>query len=176
MTDTATAATSDATSTDTTKTAITTEVPAAEKDWKAEYEKAEKKARDWEARSKGNHEAVKELEALKRTSMTDLEKAVADARTEAKTEAAREHAAELVDARIEAAAAGKVPADRLAKALAPVDRRYFIGDDGTVDVKKVADFVSTLATDGGPADLGQGNRGGAAPTDMNSLIRNRMKR
>ncbi len=148
----------------------------SDKDWKAEHEKAIAEARKWEARAKADHEKVKELDKLQRASMTDLEKAVADAREEGRATAIREATTELVDARMEAAASGRLSEKQLAVLLDGYDRTKFLTDDGKVDAAKVAKFIEAIAPAKGTPDLGQGPRGEAGPGDFNSRIRERMRR
>ena len=80
--------------------------PGDEKDWKAEYEKVLAESRKWEGRAKQTAPAAKELEKLKQESMTELERAVAQAREEAKLEGLREGGSKIAAAEIRAAAAG----------------------------------------------------------------------
>jgi hypothetical protein len=148
----------------------------AEKDWKAEHEKVLAEARKWEQRAKENHGAKKELDDLKKSGMTELEKAVAEATEAGKAEARREAAAQLVDARIEAAAANRLSELQLAQLLEGIDRARFLTEDGQVDAEKVKKFVDAVAPATAPADLGQGNRGSGAPSDFNAAIRARMRR
>lgn len=149
--------------------------PEPGKNWKAEHEKAVAEARKWEDRAKANLGAAKELDTLKRTTMTDLEKAVADARDEGRTLALKEASAALVDAKIEAAATGRLNPAQLASLLDGIDRSKFVDDAGLIDTAKVSKFVDSVAPPKGTLDLGQGQRGANTPTDMNALIRGRMR-
>lgn len=140
-----------------------TETPPA--DLAAEVAKWQGLARKHEERAKANAAAAKELEQVRQASMSDLEKAVAVARTEATTEALRTVGARLVDAEVRVAAAGRnVDVDALLEGL---DRARFVGDDGEPDRKAIAAWVDRIApkpAEGAPGfpDLGQGNRNGGA--------------
>ncbi len=137
-------------------------------DLAAEVEKWKAQARKHEDRAKANAAAAKELEQVRQASMSDLEKAVAVARTEATTEALRTVGARLVDAEVRVAAAGRsVDVDALLEGL---DRSRFVGDDGEPDRKAIAAWVDRIApppAEGagrppGSPDLGQGVRNGGA--------------
>lgn len=149
-----------------TPAADTAPEPVEDTDWKAEAEKFKALARKHEDRAKQNAGAAKELETLRQQSMTEQEKAVAQAAAEARSAAMVEFAAQLVDARFEAAAAGKLDHEQLAELLSNLDRGKFLAEDGTVDAERITAFVDRLApkpADTEPAetpfpDLGQGTR------------------
>lgn len=86
------------------------------RDWEAEYKKAVEQSRKWEARAKANSGAAKELDDLKRASMTDAEKVDAATkraeRAEAELQALRDEAQRRVDADEVSASTG-VPASLL---------------------------------------------------------------
>lgn len=65
-------------------------------------------AREWEKRAKANVEAAKKLEALEAERMTDNEKAIAEAVKRGRQEALSSFSAQLAEAKLRAAAAGKV--------------------------------------------------------------------
>lgn len=137
--------------------------PAQDTDWKAEAEKTLREARKWEERAKANNNAAKELEQLRKASMSDQEKAVETARNEARTETLRTVGGRLVDAEVRVAAAGRnVDVDALLEGL---DRARFLTDDGEPDSKAIAGWVDRVApkSDQGTQkpsypDLGQGRR------------------
>lgn len=145
-----------ATTTDTTTTPDTGDLAA-------EVQKWQNLARKHEERAKANAAAAKELETLRAQSMTDQEKAVAAARTEARAEALREFGTSRVDDAIRVAAAGRnIDVDGLLEAL---DRARFIGENGEPDRAAIAAWIDRIAPkpdDNGPRplDLGQGVRGG----------------
>lgn len=118
--------------------------------------------------------AEKELETLRRAAMSDQEKAIAQAKTDAQTEAAKAAAPRLVKAELRAAAAeAGVPKDALDGFLEYADLSRFLTDDGEPDSKQITAAVKRLGgTAGRGADYDGGARGGAArPFDMNALIR-----
>jgi hypothetical protein len=116
----------------------------------AEAEKWKALARKHEERAQSNASAAKELEALRRSQMSETEKAVDAAKAEARTAALRELGGKLVDAELRAAAAGRtVDVDAL---LEVVDRSRFLTDDGDVDRKALGAWVDRIAP--APADTG----------------------
>lgn len=129
-------------------------------------------ARKHEARAdatKDYDKVVKERDELKAKGLTDAEKALEDAKKSGRDEgtaAARaELAPQLVKAKLEAATAGKIPPEQLAKIIEPLDLTKFLKADGLeVDTDKVAEYVAGLAPDGKKwPDMGQGHRGDHAP-------------
>lgn len=150
--------------------------PTPQVDYKAEAEKWQVLARKHEERAKANADKAKGYDELKRSQMTEQEKAVQSARDEARTEALRESAPRLVSAEFRAAAAGRLTSDQVAELIEDLDLSKYLTDSGEVDIERVAKKVAALA----PAaegrafpDLGQGRRGGTSsqPGDMNSVIR-----
>lgn len=122
-------------------------------------------SRKWEERAKANKTAADELEALKRSQMSDQEKAVDEARIAARAEALRDVGAKLVDAEIRAASAGRMSDEQRTVLLDGLDRSRFLTDDGDVDTAKVASFIDGIAPAKGDdgkrfPDLGQGRRPG----------------
>lgn len=152
------------TATETTTTEATTQtVDTTGDDPAKEIEKWKNLARKHEDRAKSNDRAAKELEALKQQTMTDVEKAAAQARSEGRTEALIEVGAKLVDAEVRAAAAGRpVDVDALLEGL---DRSRFLDDNGDANQTAIAAWVDRVAPkpDEDTAttrsfDLGQGHR------------------
>jgi hypothetical protein len=138
-------------------------------DWKAEAEKHKALARKHEDRAKANAAAAKELESLRASTMTDQEKAVAEAVAQARQETLAAVGSHLAAAEVRIAAAGRLDDAQLSTLLDNVDLAKFLAEDGTVDGARVAAFVDGIApkpTDnaGGfpPVDLGQGARSGPA--------------
>ena len=152
--------------------AATTETPETpvkpdteQTDYEAEAKKWQALARKHEERAKANSNAAKELEELRKASMTEQEKAVEAAKAEARTAALREVGNRIVDAEFRAAAAGRLDKERVDALLEGLDRSRFITDDGEVDTEKVAAYVERITpepTQPGPVDLGQGVRQPAA--------------
>jgi hypothetical protein len=126
-------------------------------DWKAEAERWKGLARKHEDRAKANATAARELDDARKQSMTDVERAVAEARIEARRETLVETGARLVDAEVRAAAAGR--AVDVTALLEATDRQRFIGEDGEPDTKAIRTWVERIApkTNALP-DLGQGTR------------------
>lgn len=136
---------------------------------------AGKKALDEERKArreaeKALKEQARELEALRQQSMSDQEKAVAQARDEGRAEALTLAGARLAAAEIRAAAAGRLTAEQIAALTEGLNFAAFIDETGEVDQEKVQRFVDGIA----PAveeqepqpdpiaaafpDLGQGSR------------------
>lgn len=146
------------------------------KDWKAEHDKALANSRKWEDRAKANAGAAKELEELRKQAMSDQERAVAEAQAAGRAEALSEVASEIVDARIEAAAAGRMQETQLATLLEGLDRTRFLTGDGKVDLAKVQAFVDGIAPAAEPGDpefpdLGQGAQGQAHALNGDPMLR-----
>jgi hypothetical protein len=142
-------------------------------DLAAEVERYRSEARKWEDRSKANAGAARELDALRRQSMSDTERAVAEAVSAARAEMASTYGGRLVEAQVRAAAAGRpVDAEALLDGL---DRKRFLGDDGEPDTKAIAawlDKVAPRSAEPVPLDLGQGQRpAGPTGADMNARLR-----
>lgn len=134
--------------------------------WKAEAEKHKGLSRKHEDRAKANADAVKELEKLKQSSMSDTEKAIDQARAEARQSVLGEVGGKVAAAEIRAAAAGRMAPGQLEVLLDGLNLARFIREDGEVDRDKVASFIDGIAPkqDQQQAstqfDLGQGSRGG----------------
>lgn len=135
-------------------------------DWKAEAEKWQGLARKHEERAKANAAAARERDELKRSSMTEQERAVDEARAAARTEVMAEVAETRVDDAVRAAAAGRtVDIEALLEGL---DRRKFVGDDAQPDRKAITEWLDRVAPAGRTVtDLGQGARGGRNNTALN---------
>lgn len=140
-------------------------------DWRAETDRWKSQARENERRAKAN---AKELEQLKQASMSDQEKAVALARTEARIEALREVGAARVDDAVRLAVAGRdVAVDALLEGL---DRNRFVDENGQPDTAAVQAWVDRLAPPPKQPgatfpDLGQGARGpGTAALNGDPLL------
>lgn len=131
-------------------------------------------SRKWEDRAKANAKAAKDLEEVRRQSMTEQEQAVAEAVAAARAATLAEVGAELVDAEVTAAAAKLTAGGRTVDAdalLEGIDRARFLGEDGKPDSAAIATWLDRVAPKAAeqpkeqqpaPAfpDLGQGNRGG----------------
>jgi len=146
------------TGTQTTDSTTSTDTTTDTADTADEVAKWKALARKHEDRAKANEAAKKELEKLQAASMTEQEKAIAEAKAAARTEALAEFGTSLVDAEFKAASAGRefdLPA-----LLENLDRTKFLGPNGKPDAARIGEFVSKLA----PAkrstatDTGQGAR------------------
>lgn len=99
-----------------------------------------RRARENEERAKSNH---KELEKLRRDSMSEQERAIAEARDAGRSEALREASGRVVDAEIRSASVGRpINVDTL---LAGLDRSQFLDDSGDVDRDAVTGWLDSLA-------------------------------
>lgn len=174
--------TTDSKSDDTTETgdATSTDTGTGDGGQPAELGDAGKKALESERNArKAAEKEAKELrdkfEGLQRSQMSDQEKAIADAREAGKLEGLAAGASLIAQAEFRAAAAGRLTDDQVTKLIPGLDVKAFLADDGTVDSKKIRDFVDGIAPARGQrnsVDLGQGARGSApSGSDMNSVIR-----
>lgn len=147
--------------------------------WREKAQKHEKRAKAFTASNALTAEQLAELQtkaqkadALERDLMSDKDRAVAEAKETAQAEARASFLPQLVQARFEAAAAGRIEPERLAAILEPLDMSKFLATDGSVDTAKVTAFVDGVApatgaattptTRTGPSATGLGARGGAA--------------
>lgn len=131
----------------------------------AAYWKHQSRKHEDRVKSMGDYESVKaERDQLKTATQTDAEKAIEAARKEAsdtaRAEARKETLPTLVRSEFRVAAAGKIPADRLATILDPLDLTKFLtADGGEVDADKVQQYVDGLGLDSRKwPDTGQGRR------------------
>lgn len=127
---------------ETTITAQTDANPATGTDQAAEVEKWKALARKHEDRAKENAGAQKELEKLRSASLSDTERAVAEAKAAGRTEALIETGRRLAAAEFRAAAAAA--GLDVAEVLDLVDLARFVGEDGTPDEKAIAAAVNKL--------------------------------
>lgn len=121
-----------------------------------------RKLRDEAAKYRTEAKAnAKRLEDLEKQAMTDTEKAIAQAKADARSEVLGEVGSKLVDAEVRAAAAGRtVDVEALLEGL---DRRRFLTDDGDADRDAIGGWIDRVAPKGDPAkpspiDMGQGTR------------------
>lgn len=142
-----------------------------EPDHKAEAAKWKALARKHETQAKTNASAAKELAEVRKSSMTDQEKAVAKARDEAKVEARAEMAAGRAEDAIRFAIGDRLPAGDLDELLADLNLTRFVKEDGTFDRDKVKAYVDRIAPQKRrQVDLGQGARGGGAGSGDGSFL------
>ncbi len=154
----------------------TTDQPAAEQDgtdWQAQ-------ARKWEQRAKENRTRLAELEKQQRASMTEHERAVADAEKRGAQSAAQQFSQRLVRAEFSQLARGRNPGYDVAVVLDDLNLARYITDDGEPDIKALTAAVERIVPvpehnprPTGNADLGARDSG--RPQDMNALIRSRLR-
>jgi hypothetical protein len=138
-------------------------------DLNSEVEKWKSLSRKNEAQAKANSQAAKELEELKKASLTDQEKLIASTREETAASVRREFAGKLVEAELKSAISGKTLD---ATSLLSFDRNSFIDESGEVDSNAIAAWVEahTKAPEFPVPDLGQGIRG-KSPSGKAQLTR-----
>ncbi|MFJ9771811.1 hypothetical protein ACIRVF_11255 [Kitasatospora sp. NPDC101157] len=125
----------------------------------------------WKALSRTNekrwNDASSELETLRQSQMSDADKALESARTEARNAAFAEVGTRLADAelRAQAAKAGvELPAAEF------LNLSKFLGEDGSVNAGLVSNFVSSLPKPVSEPEfaqgLGLGRQGGSGPVQF----------
>lgn len=136
----------------------------------AAYWKHQARKHETTAKGRANYDdVVAENARLRAATQTDAEKAIEQARKEA-TDAATatvrsQFAGQLVAAKLEAALAGRIPADKIAAQVAFLDPSKFLTDTGEVDTDKVTQYAAGVSSAGTQwPDMGNGNRGGHAPS------------
>lgn len=120
----------------------------------------------------------RELEQVRKASMSEAEKAVAEAEQRGRSSALTEYGKRLARSEFNAAAARRNPAFDTA-ALDYLDLSRFVGDDGEPDSKAISEAIERLVptSDGRPrGDVDQGVRPNQAPAGMNDLIRRAARR
>jgi hypothetical protein len=126
-----------------TPVASSTPDPAQETDWKTKAEEITREARKWETRAKENSNAAKELEKLRQASMSEQEKAIAEARDQVRAEMVASFASERVKDKVALAAAGRLADPDDATALLG-DLSGFILPTGEVDTKAIVSAIDAL--------------------------------
>lgn len=131
----------------------------------AENEKVKALHRKQEERAKANAEKAKAYDELKASQMSEQEKAVEQAKADARAEAFRETAPERVRLAFEAVAGSRLTADQIEEFLEDVDTTRYLTDTGAVDRERVTKKVDALAPKQDEdtsrdlfPDLGQGKR------------------
>lgn len=113
-----------------------TEPTEPEKDWKAEYEKVLAQSRKWEQRSKDNAAAAKELDEMRKQSMSDAERAESE---KARADKAEAKLAEYERERERAAIVAEVAA---AKGVDAEWLGRMVGDDRKA-IEANADYIAS---------------------------------
>lgn len=121
--------------------------PAAQSSADKEDELAKWKAmaQKHEGQAKVNAQAAKELEALRQQSMSDQERAVAEAKKVGRKEALFEVGGKLVTSELRATAAGRLDDKAIAAITGTLNVAAFLDGDGQVDSAAVAAFVDSIA-------------------------------
>lgn len=115
---------------------------------------------------------AKELEQFRTASLSEAEKAVAEAEKRGESKASERYASRLVDESFRAATVGRTLTP---DALLAFDRKAFITDDGDVDRDSLVKWVEANAVEAEaprtPSFDGGSRTTAPAPVGMNGLIR-----
>lgn len=149
------------------------EAPAEEaKTFDAEYvEKLRKENAKYRTEAKT---ATGELEKVRQASMTETEKATAEAEARGRSAATADFGKRLATSQFDALASKRNPAFDTSEMLGLIDLSRFVGDDGEPDEKAITAAVEKLvpAAEGGVPNFDGGTRTTPpAPAGMNGLIR-----
>lgn len=144
-------------------------------DYQAEAEKWQALARKHEDRAKTNSNAAKELDQLRKQSMTEIERAAAEAEARGRSAATTDFGKRLARSDFTAAAARRNPGYDITGAVDLLDLARFVGEDGEPDGKAIAAAVERLVPEpaGTPTPSFDGGTRTAAPVgaDMNAMLR-----
>jgi hypothetical protein len=116
----------------------------------------------------------KEMQQVRQSSMSEAEKAVAEAKAAGRAEVRGEYGQKLARTQFDAAAGRRNPDFDTASALDYLDLSRFVGEDGEPDAKAIKAAVERLvpAPTGGPPSFDGGARTPAPPAkDMNDILR-----
>lgn len=116
----------------------------------------------------------KQLDEFKKSSMSDAEKAVAEAEERGRTAAASEFGKRLARTEFDAVAGRRNPDFDTASALEYVDLGKFVGEDGEPDTKAIKAAVERLVPEpanGAPSFDGGTRTTAPAPQGMSQIIR-----
>lgn len=118
----------------------------------------------------------KEVEKVRQASMSEAEKAVAEAKAAGRTEAVTEFGKRLARTEFDALAGRRNKDFDTASALEYIDLSRFVGEDGEPDAKAIKAAVERLvpapaANDGPPSFDGGARTAASATKGMNGLIR-----
>ena len=136
---------------------------------KAEVDKWKSLSRKNEQQAKSNGQAVKELDEIRKSQLTDTEKLIEQTREETSQVIRKEYAVKLVDAEFKSLLGGR---SLDGSSLLDFDKSSFIQGDGNIDLEGIQSWVEAHSTKAEQAipDLGQGARG---QNPGKSQIRNR---
>ena len=117
--------------------------------------------------------AATELEKARKASLSEAERAVADAEARGRQAAASEYGARFARASFDALAARRNPDVNTDDIVEFMDMGRFLSDDGEVDRKALQAAVDRLVPErpSGPPSQDGGPRATSKATDMNSIIR-----
>jgi hypothetical protein len=144
---------------ETPETEITEEVTETETvDLSAEVDKWKALSRKNEQQAKANAQAAKELEELKRESLTEQERLIESTREDTRQAVRMEFAGKLVEAELKSALNGRVLEGN---AILGFDKSAFIDENGDIDTEAISAWVEAHTKTVEPVmpDLGQGLRG-----------------
>lgn len=127
-------------------------------DLSSEVEKWKALSRKNEQQAKANAQAAKELENLKRESLSDQERLIEATRDETRHAVRLEFAGRLVEAELKSALNGRVLDGN---AILGFDKSTFIDENGDIDTDAITAWVEAHTKSAEPVmpDLGQGLRG-----------------
>jgi len=136
---------------------------------KAEVDKWKSLSRKNEQQAKSNGQAVKELDEIRKSQLTDTEKLIEQTREETSQAVRKEFAVKLVDAEFKSLLGGR---SLDGSSLLDFDKSSFIQGDGNIDSEAIQSWVEAHSKTAEQAipDLGQGARG---QNPGKSQIRNR---
>ena len=125
---------------------------------KAEVDKWKSLSRKNEQQAKSNGQAVKELDEIRKSQLTDTEKLIEQTREETSQAVRKEFAVKLVDAEFKSLLGGR---SLDGSSLLDFDKSSFIQGDGNIDLEGIQSWVEAHSTKAEQTipDLGQGARG-----------------
>ena len=125
---------------------------------KAEVDKWKSLSRKNEQQAKSNGQAVKELDEIRKSQLTDTEKLIEQTREETSQAVRKEFAVKLVDAEFKSLLGGR---SLDGSSLLDFDKSSFIQADGNIDSEAIQSWVEAHSKTAEQAipDLGQGARG-----------------
>lgn len=141
--------------------------PADTTDWKAE-------ARKHEQRHKESQRQLRELQGQQRASMTEAERAVAEAEERGRREATQRFGVQLAQTEFARLAAVRNPGFDAAARLDFIDQSKFVTEDGEIDKKVIAKAVEAFVPEpekSGSPSFDGGARSQSKATNMNDVIR-----
>tara|TARA_R110000851_G_scaffold10056_1_gene36738 strand:- start:1313 stop:1891 length:579 start_codon:yes stop_codon:yes gene_type:complete len=127
-------------------------------DLESEVEKWKTLSKKNEQMARANKDAAKELDALRKSQLSDTERLIESTKDETRLAVRMEFAEKLVDAELKSNLIGRVLEGN---ALLDFNKSKFLDDDGNVDSDAIQAWVdeNSTKTDAPKPDLGQGARG-----------------